>query len=239
MFWKTGPRTRSFSSPRAARCWWPSARRTRTRSRPRSSTGWTASPSRATLRAVVGEHRRCQRRDRRRRAPDGLRAGSCERLLERFVAALTGDQDAAVSDRPRDRAADPRMASELAIAVPHGALERERQLVTTTPSLDVDELIALDATERDRSRRSPVASATRERNDRDRRAATLELLPHSLASRQLAPPGTQPGRMRLGSLTTRRRVARVARQRLACRTAPRPPSAGHVQTRRRPATGAV
>jgi hypothetical protein len=39
--------------------------------------------------------------------------------------------------------------------------------------------------------------------------------------------------MRMGSLTTRRRVARVARQRLAGRTAPRPPSAGHVQTRRR------
>jgi hypothetical protein len=31
------------------------------------------------------------------------------------------------------------MTSELAVAVPHGALKRERQLVTATPSLDVDE----------------------------------------------------------------------------------------------------
>jgi hypothetical protein len=60
-----------------------------------------------------------------------------------------------------------------------------------------------------------------------------------LASHQLATLGTQPGRMRLGSLTTRRRVARVAGKRPACPTAPRPPSAGHVQTRRRPATSAV
>ena len=36
------------------------------------------------------------------------------------------------------------MASELAVPVPHGPLKRERQLVTTTPSLDVDELIALE-----------------------------------------------------------------------------------------------
>ena len=35
------------------------------------------------------------------------------------------------------------MASELGVPVPHRPLERERQLVTTTPSLDVDELIAL------------------------------------------------------------------------------------------------
>ena len=37
------------------------------------------------------------------------------------------------------------MASELAIAVPHGALKRERQLVATRPSLDVDELIARES----------------------------------------------------------------------------------------------
>ena len=37
------------------------------------------------------------------------------------------------------------MASELAIAVPHGALERERQLVATRPSLDVDELVARES----------------------------------------------------------------------------------------------
>jgi len=131
------------------------------------------------------------------------------------------------------------MASELAIAVPHGTLKRERQLVTATPSLDVNELTALQATERDRSRRPSVDCATRERNDRDRRAATLELLPHSPASRQLAPPRAEPSRMWSRRLTTRRRVAQIAGKRLAGRTAPRPPSAGHVQTRRRAATGVV
>jgi len=109
------------------------------------------------------------------------------------------------------------MARKRGVPVPHGALKRERQLVTTTPTLDIDELTALQLTERDRSRSPPVASATRERDGRDRRATALELLPHSLASRQLATPGAQPSRMRLGSLTTRRRVASVARHRLAGR----------------------
>jgi len=71
----------------------------------------------------------------------------------------------------------------------------------------------LQPTERDRSRPPPIANATRERDDRDRRATALELLPHSLASRQLPTPRTQPGRMRPGALTTRRRLARVAGQR--------------------------
>jgi hypothetical protein len=171
--------------------------------------------------------------------PDDLRAASRERLFERFAATLPGDQDAAISDRPCERSTDPRMASELAVAIPHRALERERELVTTTPSLDVNEFLPVKATERDRSGPSPVAGATRERDDSDRRATAPELLPHSLPNRQLATPGTQPGRMRPRSLTSGRRVARIAARRLACRTAPRPPSAGHVQTRRRPATGAV
>jgi hypothetical protein len=109
------------------------------------------------------------------------------------------------------------MANERAVPIPHRALKREHQLITTTPSLDVDKLIAFQATERDRSSPPPATSATRERDDRDRRAAALKLLPHSLPSRQLATPRTQPGRMRLGSLTTRRRAAPAARQRLATR----------------------
>ena len=89
------------------------------------------------------------------------------------------------------------MANELAVPIPHGALKRERQLVTTTPSLDVDDLLPLQPAERDRLRRATPPGATRERDDRDRRAAALELFPHSAASRQLTMPGTQPGRMRL------------------------------------------
>jgi hypothetical protein len=168
-------------------------------------------------RAALGGHGRCQRRDRRGRLLEGLRAGSCERLRDRFAAALTGKQDAAVSDRPRDRAADPRMANEPAIAVPHGTLKGERQFVPTAPSLDIDGLIACQATERDRSRPSPVAGVTRERDDRDRRASALELLPHSLASRELASPRTQPGRMRLRGLTSTPRVAQISDKRLARR----------------------
>lgn len=49
-------------------------------------------------------------------------AASCEPLLERFATAAAGDQDAALGVRPRDRAADPGMAGELAVPVPDGAL---------------------------------------------------------------------------------------------------------------------
>src|ERR1035441_9272265 len=113
------------------------------------------------------------------------------------------------------------------------------QLLTAAPSLDVDELATRQAPEGDRSRPPPIAGATGERNDRDRRAPTLELLPHSPASHQLTTPGTQPGRMRPRCLTTRRRAARVPGPRPASGTAPRPPSARHAQTRRRRATCAV
>jgi hypothetical protein len=107
------------------------------------------------------------------------------------------------------------MADELALPVPHGPLERE--LVTSTPSLDLDGLITVEATERDSSRPPPAASSTRERDHRDRRTATLELLPHSTATRKLAAPGAQPRRMRAGGLTTGRRAAHLARQRVAGR----------------------
>ena len=216
MFWKTGlpPGLSRLRGQRGAAV---PGRRARTPSRPRPSMGWTVDLAWATVRVAVGKHSRRELPARQRLAADGLCSGSRERLLESFAAALTGDQDAAVSERPRDRAADPRMANERAVSVPHGALKRERQLITTTPSLDVDKLIAVQATERDRAGPSPVAGATRERDDRDRRVATLELLPHSRASRELAPPRPEPYRMRPGSLTTRRRVARVARQRLTRR----------------------
>ena len=165
-------------------CW-----RTQTRSRPRPQTAAPPtsrgrrsaplSPSSvgASAEIAIGAHRR---HASRAHASASSNASS---------AALTGDQDAAVSDRPRDGPADPWMAGELAVAIPHGPLERERELVTSRPSLDVDELIALEATERDRSRPSPAASATRERDDRDRRAATLELLPHSLRPASSPRPG--------------------------------------------------
>jgi hypothetical protein len=52
-------------------------------------------------------------------------------------------------------------------------------------------------------------------------------------SRQLTTPGPQPCRVRLGSLTTRRRVARVARQRLAPRARPLPPAPRNVHPLRR------
>ena len=51
-------------------------RRARIPSRARPHNGWTADDARAPLRAAVGRHRRRQDRDLRRRAPDGLRAGS-------------------------------------------------------------------------------------------------------------------------------------------------------------------
>jgi hypothetical protein len=58
----------------------------------------------------------------------GVCSGSRERLFETRVAALTGEQDAVVSDRSRDGPAGPRIASELAVPIPHGPLEPEGEL---------------------------------------------------------------------------------------------------------------
>jgi hypothetical protein len=135
-------------------------RRARTRGRPRLRTIWIEAPDGAPPRAVGAQHRQRHRGDRRTRAPNGLRLASRDLLLERVAATATGDHNTAVSDSPSHRPADQGLAGELAVSVPHGPLERERQLVATTRSLDVDELVARRATERDRSRRPPVASAT-------------------------------------------------------------------------------
>ena len=121
------------------------------------------------------------------------------------------------------------MASELAVPIPDGPLERERELVTSTPSLDLDEFITVQATQRDRSRPPPAAGAPQERDRRDRRTTTLELLPYSSATRKLAAPGSQPRRMRLGGLMTGRRAAQLARQRLAGRARTLSPATRNVE----------
>ncbi len=168
-------------------------RRARIPSRPRPHNSWAADDARAPLRAAVGRHRRRQGRDCRRRAPDGPRAGSCARLLERFAAALTCNQDATVSERPCDRAANPRMANELAIPIPHGALERERQLVTTRPSLDLDKLA------RPRVRLSVIVSRRAPRPAQPENETTATVAPRRsssshTASRAASSP--RPGRSR-------------------------------------------
>jgi hypothetical protein len=168
--------------------------------------------------------------------PAGQRAVSRQRFLERFATTLTGDEDAAPSEHPCDAAADPWMAGERSVPVPHRPLEPKGQLITTAPPLDVDQPIALETTESAGSGCASPAGATRERNDRDRCTAARELLPHSPASRELAPPGPQPCRVRPGSLTTRRRVAPVARQRLARRARALSPAPRDVQRLRRTPT---
>ena len=154
MFWKTGSPP-GLSRLRGQRDAAVPGSGTRTPNRPRPSMRWTVGLAWATVRVVVGKRSRSELPARQRLAADGLCSASRERLLESFAAALSGDQDAAVSERPRDRAADPRMANERAVSVPHAALKRERHLITTTPSLDVDKLIAFQATERDRAGPSP------------------------------------------------------------------------------------
>jgi hypothetical protein len=164
-----------------------------------------------------------------------MRSRSCEDLLEPCVTTPSDDQDAAISDRPSDCAADPGLTSEPRVSVPHGSLERERQLITSSPALHVHELVPLQPAERNRSGASSLTSATGERDDRDRdrRAATLELLPHRLVAHQLTAPRNQPSRMRPTSPTTRRRLARIARRRLAGRTRPHQPATRHMQSLRR------
>jgi hypothetical protein len=177
-----------------------------------------------------------------RRSPAGGHqlgaAGACrwagrQAWFGRRSASLSAGTVSAVSERPRDGAADPRMAGERGVSVPHGPLKCEGQLITTSPSLDVDQLIAVQATESDRSCPPSIASATRERDDRNRRATALKLLPHSLASCQLAAPRVEPRRMRSRGLTTGRRVARLAGQRLAARARPLSPAARGMHCQRR------
>ena len=232
MFWKTGFAPRSFSFLRPSRvvvpCW-----ETRTPSRPRALRGSTAAFARSAVRLGVAQHGACRPPAHRQRAPIDVAGVSSKRLLERLAATLAGDQDAAVSDRPRDRAADPRLASERRKSIPHRPFERERQLITTTPSLDVNQLNAFEAAERNRPRPSSLTGATRERDHRDRRTATLELLPHSIATRRLAAPRAQPRRMRPGSHTTGRRAAQLARQRLAGRARSLSPATRDVEGLRR------
>lgn len=138
MFWKTGPRTRSFSSPRAVRPLAAPGRRARTHSRPRIPEAWIETLARAAHLAVTARHRQRKRGDRRASAPGGLRVRSRDHLLERLAAAPTGDHDPAVSHSPSHRPADLRLVREVAVAIPHRALERERQLVPAAPSLDID-----------------------------------------------------------------------------------------------------
>lgn len=122
----------------------------------------------------------------------GVGLSSCEPLLEGFVASVTGDDDQAIREEPGDRAADLRMTGELPIAVPHRALERQRQFVAAAPPLDIDDLIILLAVEDDRPGSTPGTAATRERDFSEHRTLALKLLRHSLAGRQLASPRIQP-----------------------------------------------
>src|SRR5436190_24253968 len=68
-------------------------------------------------------------------------------LFKRLSTTLTDDEDAPVGQSPRDRGADPRVTGELGISVPHRPLECVRQLVATSPELQINQLIAPTATQ--------------------------------------------------------------------------------------------
>jgi hypothetical protein len=166
---------------------------TRVRSCPRSAAGLTAGVS-ATTTLGTGWGQPCRNPSLccARGAADSMHSRSREYLLEPCVSTPSDDQDAAVSDRPSNRSADPGLPSEPRVSVPHRSLERERQLITSSPSLHFHQLVALQAIQSDRSDPSSLTSAAGERDDRERRAATLKLLPHRLVAHQLPAPRTQP-----------------------------------------------
>jgi len=202
MCWKTGLASRSFSFPRQ-RDLADLYSGTRSRNCPQPRTSLNARLA-ATRQVALGQPCRGQFPIRTARTPGvvRLRSGSREDLLECCFAASACDQDAAVSDRPRGRGADPGLPRETRVAVPQRPLKRVRQLITTSPPLDINKLIPLQAAERDRRDPPTLAGTTRERNHRDHRTTPLKLTPYGLNADQLAAAGMQPRHMRPGGLST-------------------------------------
>jgi hypothetical protein len=109
-------------------------------------------------------------------------------LLESFVAASPFDYDSAVRCRPYDRPGDQGLTGKRAEPIPDGCFERVAErggepiqlapgLVASGPSLDVDQLVAIESTQHDPVGAPAAAGWAAERDRGNRRAARLELLP--------------------------------------------------------------
>ena len=79
----------------------------------------------------------------------GLPPVRSHELLEALVTASPFDHDAAVCRRPDDGPGDQRLTGERSEPIPDRRLERVAELVASGPSLDVDQLVAIDSTQHD------------------------------------------------------------------------------------------
>ena len=92
--------------------------------------------------------------------------------------------------------------------------------LTTTwggPSLDIHQLVPVDAMEHDPVDATTPVGAAAERNRRHRRAPRLELLPGRLVRHELVPRSLEPRVMRVRRFASARGTARIARNGLARR----------------------
>jgi hypothetical protein len=108
--------------------------------------------------------------------------GRSHKLLEAFAPASPFDHDAPIRCCPRHSSRDLRLAGEQAEAIPDWRLECVAELVATAPTLDVDQLLAVEPTEHNPVDVTTSPCATAEWNRCDRRAPRLELLPHRVAA---------------------------------------------------------
>ncbi len=155
-----------------------------------------------------------------------------QKLLEALMSASADDHHAPIGCRPHDGASDVRLSGDRSEAIPDRRLERIVELVTPTPALDVEQLIALDLTQDDPADTAAAAGAAAERHGRDRRAAPLELGPYVVARDQLVSTRGESRLVDPRCLAAGGCPIGRARGRLALRARPRSPSACDVEGRR-------
>ena len=117
----------------------------------------------------------------------GLPPVRSHELVEAFLTLSPLDYDAAVCRRPYDRPGDQRLTGKRAEPIPDGRLERVAELVASDPSLDVDQLIAIDLAQHDPLRATAAASPDAQRDRGNRCAERLKLLPDRFFGQELSP----------------------------------------------------
>ena len=90
-------------------------------------------------------------------------------------------------------------------------------LVASGPSLDVNQLVAIESTQHDSLPATAAASPAGERDRGNRRAARLELLPDRLVAQELVAAGPKPRLMDGRDLAPGRGAARLTGERLGGR----------------------
>ena len=153
--------------------------------------------------------------------------GSGQELLEVLTAALSRDNDLARRRVPHQKPADAGVAAEQRVPTPDRSGERLGQLALA--AAPAGKLALVRVLERHRGDAALAAAAPREAHQRSGGLPALELLPHPLLGEQLPPPWVKTRGVRLAGAPAGRRLAQLARLRLAGRARSLPPAARSVQ----------